>query len=126
MNQIQQKVGLQGIRFFAYHGFYPMEQILGNEFFVDIEVAFEVTESGEDNLEKTVNYEQLYQIAMSEMNKTKKLIETVAHEILKRIQEKFTFVKTSRVVIRKMQPAIQGEVNQSFVDLIAHQCVNTR
>lgn len=121
MSQIQQKLGLKGIRFFAYHGFYPIEQVLGNEFFVDIEVAFEVTGSGEDNLAKTVNYEQLYQITASEMNKTKKLIETVAHEIIKRVQEEFTFVKTSRVVIRKTQPAIQGEVSHSFVDLIAHR-----
>ncbi|MES2809922.1 MAG: dihydroneopterin aldolase [Bacteroidota bacterium] len=33
-------VSLHGAAFFAYHGFYPEEQKIGNHFLVDIDVAF--------------------------------------------------------------------------------------
>ena len=36
MGIIKQKVSLEGVRFFAYHGFYPEEQVLGAEFIVDL------------------------------------------------------------------------------------------
>ena len=60
---ITQKVALKNVRFFSYHGFYPEEQILGNVFFIDVETSFQVEESGNDDILKTVNYELLFEIA---------------------------------------------------------------
>jgi dihydroneopterin aldolase len=33
-------ISLHGAEFFAYHGFYPEEQLIGAKFIVDIEVNF--------------------------------------------------------------------------------------
>jgi dihydroneopterin aldolase len=53
-------IALHGAEFFARHGYYPEEQILGNRFIVDIEVSYDNDLSDQsDNLEDTVNYEQL-------------------------------------------------------------------
>ncbi|TXI15036.1 MAG: dihydroneopterin aldolase [Pedobacter sp.] len=121
MNSIHQKIGLQGARFFAYHGFYPIEQILGSEFIVDIEVELDVSNWNHDDLAQTVNYEQLYQIVSSEMKKTSKLIETLAHAILKRVEGEFSAIKTIRIIVRKIHPSVCGEVNNSFVELISNR-----
>jgi dihydroneopterin aldolase len=53
MPLIKQKVALEGIRFYAYHGFYPEEQKIGNEFFIDLETEMTVEENLSDELSKT-------------------------------------------------------------------------
>jgi dihydroneopterin aldolase len=118
MGIIRQKIALQGIRFFAHHGFYPEEQILGCEFIVDIETELDVYGSGDDDLKQTVNYERLFAIAKNEMAIPRKLIETVAHGMLEKIRHEFLAVKIIRVAIRKMHPPLAGQVENSLIELI--------
>ena len=117
MGTIKQKVALNNIRFFAYHGFYPEEQLVGNVFYIDIETEFEVFPDSDDDISKTVNYERLFEIAGKQMNKTRKLLETVAYCILSDIKNEFLIVSSARVAIRKMNPPLNGEVGRSVVEL---------
>ena len=111
-------IALQGAEFFAYHGFYPEEQKLGNCFIVDIEVGFTPTGSINDNeLNHTVNYEQLYNIACEEMKETKKLIEAVGQAIVTRIVVAYGFVDTIQVKVKKLNPPLGGKVQYSGVEI---------
>ncbi|MBC8052374.1 MAG: dihydroneopterin aldolase [Sphingobacteriaceae bacterium] len=117
MGQIKQKIALEGIRFFARHGFYPEEQKVGNEFMVTIETEMFVVENLNDELSDTVNYERLFEIASQEMKTPSKLLETVAHKILKTILAEFSQLETATVSIRKMNLPVKGEVKNSLVQL---------
>lgn len=117
MGVLMQKVSLEGVRFFSYHGFYPEEQIIGTEFFIDLDAAFEVFSSGGDEIANTLNYEQLFQIASEEMCIPRKLLETVAHSILDRIRHEFLAVQSIRVSIRKMHPPMGAEIENSTIEL---------
>jgi len=117
MGTIRQKIALQGIRFFAYHGFYPEEQVLGCEYIVDIETELEVYGSGNDDIQHTVNYERLFSIAKIEMAVPRKLIETVAHGMLERIRHEFLAVQKIRLAIKKMHPPLAGQVENSLIEL---------
>lgn len=117
MGVLMQKVSLGGVRFYSYHGFYPEEQTIGSEFFLDLDTEFEVFDSGGDEIANTLNYEQLFQIAFEEMSVPRKLLETVAHAILDRIRYEFLAVQTIRVSIRKMHPPMGGEVENSTIEL---------
>ncbi len=117
MGTMMQKVRLEGVRFFSYHGFYPEEQVLGTEFILDIETELEVFNSGRDDISNTVNYERLFQIAAQEMKIPRKLLETVAHSILEQIRHEFLAVKSIRVAIRKMHPPLGSEVRNSSIEL---------
>lgn len=109
---------LHGAEFFAYHGFYPEEQKLGNCFVVDIEVSFNTPVNiDDDELNNTVNYEQLYNIACEEMKQTKKLIESVAQAIIGQIKQQFTFVESITVSVKKLNPPLGGKVQYSGVTL---------
>lgn len=109
-------VALHGAEFFAYHGFYPEEQKIGNCFIVDIEVEFTPTGNiNEDNLDNTVNYERLYDIACDEMKLTKKLIETVVEAIIEQIKAEYTFVDSIQLSIKKLNPLVGAKVKQSEV-----------
>jgi 7,8-dihydroneopterin aldolase/epimerase/oxygenase len=118
MGTISQKVSLEGVRFFAFHGFYPEEQVLGTEFILDIDASLDVFDNGKDDLANTVNYVRLFEIASEEMKITRKLIETVAHSILERILHEFLAVQFIRVSIRKLNPPMGAEVRNSAIELI--------
>jgi len=110
------EINLNDAEFFAYHGFYPEEQLIGSRFLVDISVNFVPNgDLNEDEISNTVNYEQLYDIASDEMKHTRKLIETVGQSILDGIKQKFPFVGNIRVCIKKMDPPLKGKVGHSNV-----------
>jgi len=109
-------VALHGVAFFAYHGFYEEEQKLGTKFLVDIEVDFDPIGSlKSDKIGNTVDYEQLYEIADRQMKHTRKLIETVAQSIADDIKAQYTFTKSIRVLIKKLNPALRGKVDHSSI-----------
>jgi dihydroneopterin aldolase len=118
MGLIHQKVALQGARFFAFHGFYEEEQLTGGEFIVDVETGFEVFNGGNDDISHTVNYEQLYTLISDQMKIPRKLLESVAHAILEDIKQEFIYVKDIRISIRKINPPLSGQVENSLVELV--------
>ncbi len=111
-------VGLHGAEFFAYHGFYPEEQHTGSCFIVDIETEFKPSE-GEglitDDIDDTVNYEQLYDIAYQHMQQPQKLIETVATLILDDIKARYSFVDRLSVSIKKLNPLAGAKVKYTEI-----------
>lgn len=112
------KISLHDARFFANHGYYPEEQLLGTHFVVNIDVEFE-PEQGTmtDHLADTVNYEQLYTIAAAEMKQTKKLLEAVAGGIINRIRTSFPYLHSIRVELKKLNPPLAGPVGYTAVTL---------
>lgn len=117
MEHYKQKIALTNVRFFAYHGFYPEEQLLGNEFFLDI-VCFMADIAGKnDNLTNTVNYESLYQLARQEMAKPRKLLETVVENLLSTIKGQFTAVTEVEIRLRKSNPPFGGDLAIAEVGL---------
>lgn len=109
-------ISLHGAEFFAYHGFYPEEQKLGNTFIVDVDVDFVPGDDlKNDDIGNTINYEQLYEIISEQMYLTKKLIEAVAENILEDIKQKFPLAKGIRIVIKKVNPPLKGKVAWSCI-----------
>lgn len=116
------KVALQGAKFFAYHGFYPEEQVLGNHFIVDVAVEFQQQHHySDDQISHTVNYEQLYRIVDVQMKQTRKLLETVVQGIVDEIKKDYAFADTVQVSIKKLNPPLPGEVACSFIEFTYHK-----
>src|SRR5690606_31448672 len=110
MGYIRQEVALTDARFYAYHGYYAEEQVLGNEFTIDICVAFHRDDRPiADELQHTVNYEQLYHIAKTEMQQPRKLLETVAETMLHRVRADFPFVSHIEISVTKHNPPFGGD-----------------
>jgi dihydroneopterin aldolase len=110
-------IHLHGASFFAYHGFYPEEQKLGNHFIVDIEVSFTPMQHLEDALVNTVNYEILYNIAAQQMKQTAKLLETVAQAISDQIKHNYPGLENIKVSVRKLNPQLGGKVDYTGITI---------
>ena len=118
-------VALHGAEFFGKHGFYPEEQLIGSKFVVDISVEFEPPDGAKsDNLANTVNYEQLYTIAFEQMQKTKKLIETLGQAIVDAIKNEYPYIETATVMIKKLNPPMSGKVDYSSVAITYNKPAN--
>jgi len=109
-------IAVHGAEFFAYHGFYVEEQILGARFIVDAEVTFQpAADLKQDNISETVNYEEIYRVVSTQMKHTRKLIETVAQSIGEELKMKYPFVDSVKVTLSKMHPPLAGKVDRSSV-----------
>ena len=111
-----QTVALKDVKCYAFHGFYPEEQLTGNHFSIDVEVTFAPSAETED-LQKTVNYEMVNFIILEEMKNTQKLLETVVKQIMDKILAAYPFLLSAEVGIKKLHPAMLGEVGHSYVQL---------
>ena len=89
------QIALEGMRFYAYHGFYSEERMVGTHFEVDVYI--ETTFSRKvymDDLYSTINYETVYFICKAAMKKPALLIETVAGRIILGLKKHFQGKKT--------------------------------
>ena len=111
-----QTVALKEVKFHAFHGYYPEENLIGNHFSVDVEVIF-IPKGDTEDLQQTVNYEVINTVLINEMKNTQKLLETVVKNIIDRIISHFPFLISTTVGIKKLNPQMPGEVGCSFVQL---------
>ena len=110
------KIALHETRFFAYHGFYPEEHILGNHFLVDAEVEFQ-SKNVDEEIANTVNYEKLHSIVAEEMKQPRKLLETLAQDMVAKIRSAYPYLEIIKVAIKKLNPPLPGEVKCALVEI---------
>lgn len=109
-------VSLEGLEFKAYHGFYDEERKRGNRFNCDVSIELKSFDSNDDNIFDTINYEDVYAIIDEEMNKTCKLIETVAYNIIERLRH-LDKVTGAKVKIYKLNPPLVGIASRAVVEM---------
>lgn len=111
-------IALEGIKIVAPIGFYDYEREKQNIFVIDIAVDLPWVETDDhDNLENTINYEEIYSLVNYEMSKECKMMEDVADRILQRILKLSNHLNCVSVRIRKKNPPLNGKVDFSKVEL---------
>ena len=112
------KIGLEDVRFHAPHGYFDEEQLMGNEFSIDVEVDALVEDAATtDDLGGTVNYATIYYLLQAEMKKPTQLLEALAYRMGSRILEQFDNVTGVRLKLRKLNPPLGGRVGAAFVEV---------
>ncbi|HEY9115207.1 MAG TPA: dihydroneopterin aldolase [Bacteroidales bacterium] len=111
-------ISIEGMEFFAYHGCFAEEQIIGTKFQVDLflEVNTEKAEHS-DHLSDTVNYQSVYQLVKAEMQIKSKLLEHFGRRVLDKIQAEFPGVEDASIKVRKLNPPLGGKIDFVSVEL---------
>jgi dihydroneopterin aldolase len=109
-------IALEQVRFRAFHGFYPEEQIIGNDFIIDVYVTIPGT-IPVDDLSDTVNYQELYDVVKTVMSVPQPLLEQVVTDISNTIRERYPRVKKTIVTLRKLSPPMEADLRNSMVSL---------
>lgn len=104
-------IKLQNIRTFSYHGCLEEEAKIGSDYRVDLEIKADMRKPKEtDELADTVDYVHLNRIVVEEMAIRSKLLEHVAHRIVKRIFAELPEVSRILLGVSKLNPPIGGDV----------------
>jgi dihydroneopterin aldolase len=112
------QIALEGMEFFAFHGYYDEEQKIGNKYGVDLYIKTNLLAAGEsDKLQETVNYEVLYRMVADEMLAPARLLEHVAHRVLDRIMAELPHVQKVKVNVSKFNPPLGGICHRARVTL---------
>ncbi len=113
-------IEIEGMEFFAYHGCFREERVIGTRFMVDISIEADTVEAeNTDDLKHTVNYQAVYKLIKAEMAEKSHLLEHVGRRIIRAIREHHPEAGTIRVKIMKLNPALAegGKVHHVSVTL---------
>ncbi len=108
----QDRIFLEGLIFYAYHGVHPEEKRLGQRFIVDISLSRDLRAAGQrDDLTQTTSYSEVYRLAREIVEGGPyDLIETVAERIAAAVLARYPEVWDIRVTVRKPEVPIKGSV----------------
>ena len=111
------KIAIEGMQFYAYHGRYQEEQVVGNQFIVDVYIETNIEKAAvSDALNQTINYEEIYKLAKTEMTIKSHLLEHVAKRIMDKIAKEYS-LKHLRVRVSKLHPPLRGNVERVYVEM---------
>ncbi|HWB64412.1 MAG TPA: dihydroneopterin aldolase [Chitinophagales bacterium] len=111
-------IAVEGMQFYSHHGYHKEEHVLGGKFVVDVYVYVSLAEAADtDQLAKTINYEEIYQLTKTEMEGRARLIEHVCKRILNAIKLRFTNINRIKVRVSKFNPPLKGNVERVYVEL---------
>ena len=112
------KITLEGLEFFAFHGYYDEEQKIGNKYGVDITIETSLEKASiDDKLSETIDYEELYRIIRDEMGKPSRLLENIGNRIMQSVFTNFSLVTFIEISISKFNPPIGGICKRAIVTL---------
>lgn len=110
---MRNRVEVNGIRVYAYHGCMKEETALGGKFKVDVAVETNFSKSAHsDKLSDTIDYAIVKTIVVDEMAIPSKLIEHVGYRISNRLKKSFPSVVRSCVKVSKLNAPIDGYVDE--------------
>ena len=111
-------IALEGMEFFAYHGCFSEEQIIGTRFVVDLYIEANTREAEQsDKLSMTINYQDIYLMVKEQMAIKSKLLEHVGRRILNVITEKYSEIEFAEVKVSKMNPPLGGKIGSVSITL---------
>ena len=112
-SNLPDKIILEGMQFYGFHGVNAEERSLGQSYVVDLTVEMDLEAPGRsDHLDDTVSYTHLFRAVQKVLEgESKNLLEATAEAVARRILEEFP-VDAVQVRVKKPRPPIKG----SFVD----------
>ena len=107
------KIILKDMAFYGYHGLLKEESVLGQKFFIDIEIETDTKEAGiNDDFTKTIKFTE---------DKRFNLIEALAENIASEILNRFDIAYSVMVRIRKKEAPVKGIFDYMGVEIRRYQ-----
>ena len=112
-------IRIKDMAFYAYHGHFAEEQIVGNNFIVNLEIHTDTDAAAKsDNLEDALNYVEAYEIIKEQMEIKSALLEHLVNRILDGLYAKFgDVISKATVEVNKMNPPVGGKMQCVSVEM---------
>jgi len=111
-------IEIEGMEFYAYHGHFKEEQIVGNKFLIDLKIETDCSNAAEsDQIKDAVNYQSAYKIIKKEMQKKSHLLENIAGRILDALYNELENINSLTVKVSKINPPMGGKIKSVSVTM---------
>ncbi len=111
-------IRLENMEFYAFHGHFEEEQVVGNRFQVDLILDTNMKKAAKsDNLGDAADYQIAYHCVKDEMGKPAQLLEHVASRILHKVFDLMDNINTATVKVSKLNPSMGGKMGAVSVEL---------
>jgi 7,8-dihydroneopterin aldolase/epimerase/oxygenase len=112
------QIALENMEFFAYHGCFSEEQIIGTRFIIDLWIETDTREAEHsDKLSQTINYQEVFLLVKEQMAVKSKLLEHVGRRVLDALKETFPEVISAKIKVSKMNPPLGGKIGSVSLTL---------
>jgi len=101
-------IHLQNLKFYSFHGVHEEERILGNNYVVNADIHFNEESAKITSLSQTINYAEIFDIIKKRMLTPSELLESIAMDIGNQIYQKYSYVRSINITLKKVHPPIQG------------------
>lgn len=119
MKLMSSKIYLRNVRFHAFHGVLPQEEIVGNDYLVNLVLDHDFSSAMQtDDLQGTLNYAEVYQKVREEMAVPSKLLEHVAGRIAHRLFSDFPEIQKLQLSITKVNPPMGADSDGAGVEVV--------
>ena len=117
------KILIENMAFYGFHGVLEEEKSLGQKFFVDLELKLDLSAAGKsDAVEHTVSYADVYDDVKYFVESARyNLIEALGENICNMVLSKYSEVKEVTIRIKKPEAPVRG-----IFDYMGIQLVRTR
>jgi dihydroneopterin aldolase len=110
-------LAIEGMQFYAFHGYYEAERKAGGNYWVDVYVTLPEDVGKDDQLPSTLNYEVIHEITHEVMTVSAQLIEHIAHQLLSTLKNKFPEIEKFKVRVKKLNPPLPGAVESTSFEI---------
>lgn len=109
---------LKDICYFAYHGVAPQENIIGNEYLINLRLKVDISQAIQtDNVSDTVSYADIHEAVKAEMSVSSKLLEYVCGRIAQRLLAEFPAIEEIELRLSKRNPPMGADIDSAGVEL---------
>ena len=113
------KIFLKNIRFHAYHGVLEQENMVGNDYLVNLSLEYDFSRAMQtDELSGTINYAEVYELLKREMAKPSKLLEHVAGRIGDSLFAVYPSIKEIQLSVTKINPPMGADSDGAGVEVV--------
>lgn len=111
-------IELEEMEFYAYHGCFEEEQVVGNRFLVNVSLETECAKAAQsDDIQDALNYVAVYELVKEQIMQNSHLLENLTKRMIDSIMAKFPYVIKLKVKVSKMNPPMGGQMRCVSVTL---------
>ena len=121
---MENKIIIEGLRLYAFHGVMEQERTSGAYFIIDAEVTTDFSAAmATDELSGTISYADIFETIKREMSVPSKLIEHVGGRIANAIIDGFANVSAVRLKILKENPPMGADCRGAGIEIAVNSSI---
>lgn len=109
---------LQGLQYHAFIGVGEQEQVVGNDYVLDLRLGYPFAAAMEsDVVDDTLNYAEVFNVVSEVMKQPSKLLEAAAGKIVKELCARYKRLESIDLKLVKRNPPMGADCDSTGVEL---------